>query len=53
MYCFLHALNDAVKTIILGGADRILVVGARSAVCGAGVGGFAAIEKHYQQEMMI
>ena len=33
-----HALNDAVKTIMLGGADRILVVGAESAVCGAGVG---------------
>ncbi len=39
-----HALNDAVKTIILGGADRILVVGAESAVCGAGVGGFAAMK---------
>ena len=23
-----HALNDAMKTIVLGGADRILVVGA-------------------------
>lgn len=39
-----HALNDAVKTIVLGGADRILVVGAESAVCGAGVGGFAAMK---------
>ena len=39
-----HALNDAVKTIALGGADRILVVGAESAVCGAGVGGFAAMK---------
>lgn len=39
-----HALNDAVKTIMLGGADRILVVGAESAVCGAGVGGFAAMK---------
>lgn len=39
-----HALNDAVKTIILGGADRILVVGAESAICGAGVGGFAAMK---------
>ena len=39
-----HALADAVKTIVLGGADRILVVGAESAVCGAGVGGFAAMK---------
>lgn len=39
-----HALNDAVKTIVLGGADRVLVVGAESAVCGAGVGGFAAMK---------
>lgn len=39
-----HALNDAVKTIALGGADQILVVGAESAVCGAGVGGFAAMK---------
>ncbi|WP_151950934.1 beta-ketoacyl-ACP synthase II [Aliarcobacter butzleri] len=39
-----HALNDAVKTIVLSGADRILVVGAESAVCGAGVGGFAAMK---------
>ena len=39
-----HALADAVKTIKLNGADRILVVGAESAVCGAGVGGFAAMK---------
>jgi len=39
-----HALNDAVKTIMLGGADKVLVVGAESAVCGAGVGGFAAMK---------
>lgn len=39
-----HALNDAVKTIMLNGADRVLVVGAESAVCGAGVGGFAAMK---------
>lgn len=32
------------KTIVLGGAERILVVGAESAVCGAGVGGFAAMK---------
>ena len=39
-----HALNDAVKTIMIGGADKILVVGAESAICGAGVGGFAAMK---------
>jgi len=39
-----HALNDAVKTIMLDGADRVLVVGAESAICGAGVGGFAAMK---------
>ena len=32
------------KLLFLGGADRILVVGAESAVCGAGVGGFAAMK---------
>lgn len=39
-----HALADGVKTIMLNGADRVLVVGAESAVCGAGVGGFAAMK---------
>jgi 3-oxoacyl-[acyl-carrier-protein] synthase II len=39
-----HALNDAVKTIAANGADRILVVGAESAICGAGMGGFAAMK---------
>lgn len=39
-----HALNDAYKTIAANGADRILVVGAESAVCGAGMGGFAAMK---------
>ena len=39
-----HALNDAVKTIMIGGADRVLVVGAESAICGAGVAGFAAMK---------
>ncbi len=39
-----HALNDAVKTIMTHGADRVLVVGAESAICGAGVGGFAAMK---------
>ncbi|QKF80952.1 beta-ketoacyl-ACP synthase II [Halarcobacter ebronensis] len=39
-----HALADAFKTIVLNGADRVLVVGAESAICGAGVGGFAAMK---------
>lgn len=39
-----HAISEAVKTIVLGGADKMLVVGAESAVCGAGVGGFAAMK---------
>ena len=39
-----HAICDAAKTIMIGGADRILVVGAESVVCPAGVGGFAAMK---------
>ena len=39
-----HALNDAVKTIATNGADRVLVVGAESAICGAGMGGFASMK---------
>ncbi|MEA3418921.1 MAG: beta-ketoacyl-ACP synthase II [Campylobacterota bacterium] len=39
-----HAISEAAKTIMLGGADRMLVVGAESAICGAGVGGFAAMK---------
>ena len=39
-----HGIADGYKTIALGGADRMLVVGAESAVCGAGVGGFAAMK---------
>ena len=39
-----HAISEATKTIMLGGADRMLVIGAESAICGAGVGGFAAMK---------
>jgi len=39
-----HAIAVAYKTIALGGADKMLVVGAESAVCGAGVGGFASMK---------
>ncbi len=39
-----HAIGEAAKTIMIGGAEQMLVVGAESAVCGAGVGGFAAMK---------
>ena len=39
-----HAIGEAVKTMVLGGADKMLVVGAESAISGAGVGGFAAMK---------
>jgi len=39
-----HAIGEAAKTIMLDGADQMLVVGAESAICGAGVGGFAAMK---------
>ncbi|HIP29406.1 MAG TPA: beta-ketoacyl-ACP synthase II [Sulfurospirillum arcachonense] len=39
-----HAIGEAVKTMVLGGADKMLVVGAESTICGAGVGGFAAMK---------
>ncbi len=39
-----HAISEATKTIMLGGADQMLVVGAESAICAAGVGGFAAMK---------
>jgi 3-oxoacyl-[acyl-carrier-protein] synthase II len=39
-----HAIAEASKTIMIGGADRMLVVGAESAICPAGIGGFAAMK---------
>ncbi len=39
-----HAIGEACKTIIVDGADQMLVVGAESAICGAGIGGFAAMK---------
>ncbi len=39
-----HSIGEAYKTIVLGGATKMLAVGAESAVCGAGVGGFAAMK---------
>ncbi len=39
-----HAISEAAKTIMLGGADRMLVVGAEAAICPIGIGGFAAMK---------
>ncbi len=39
-----HAISEAAKTIMTDGADQMLVIGAESAICGAGVGGFAAMK---------
>ena len=39
-----HAISQAVKCIMLGQADKMLVVGAESTICGVGVGGFAAMK---------
>ena len=39
-----HAITEAAKCIIVGTAKKMLVVGAESAICAAGVGGFAAME---------
>ncbi len=39
-----HAISEACKTIMLGGADAMLVVAAESAITGAGIGGFAAMK---------
>ena len=39
-----HAICEAYKTIVLGGADKMLVVGAESAISETGIGGFAAMK---------
>ncbi|MDO7253315.1 beta-ketoacyl-ACP synthase II [Helicobacter cappadocius] len=39
-----HAIIEAAKTIMLGGADRMLVVGSESTICPVGIGGFAAMK---------
>jgi len=39
-----HAIADAAKAIIVGTADKMLVVGAESAICPVGIGGFAAMK---------
>ena len=39
-----HSIGEACKTIMCGGADKMLVVAAESAITGAGIGGFAAMK---------
>ncbi len=39
-----HAISEACKTIMCGGADKMLVVSAESAITGVGIGGFAAMK---------
>ncbi len=39
-----HAISEATKTIMIGGADQMLVVGAEAAICDVGIGGFAAMK---------
>ncbi|WP_104721092.1 beta-ketoacyl-ACP synthase II [Helicobacter mesocricetorum] len=39
-----HAIIEAGKTIMINQADRMLVVAAESAICGVGIGGFAAMK---------
>lgn len=39
-----HAIIEAYKTIMLGGADRMLAIGAESAICPVGIGGFASMK---------
>ncbi|CAE09760.1 beta-ketoacyl-ACP synthase II [Wolinella succinogenes] len=39
-----HAIIEAAKTIMLDGADRMLVVASEAAICAVGIGGFAAMK---------
>jgi 3-oxoacyl-[acyl-carrier-protein] synthase II len=39
-----HAIGEAAKSIMIGTADKMLVVGAESAICEVGIGGFAAMK---------
>jgi len=39
-----HAIGEAAKSIMVGTADKMLVVGAESAICPVGIGGFAAMK---------
>lgn len=39
-----HAIGEAAKSIMVGTADKMLVVGAEAAICGVGIGGFASMK---------
>ena len=39
-----HAIGEAAKSIIVGTADKMMVVGAESAICSVGIGGFASMK---------
>ncbi len=39
-----HAIGEAAKCIMVGTADKMLVVGAEAAICPVGIGGFAAMK---------
>lgn len=39
-----HSIGEAYKTMAIGGADKMIVVGAESAICGVGIGGFASMK---------
>ncbi len=39
-----HAISEAYKTIALGGATKMLAIGAESAITSAGIGGFGAMK---------
>ncbi len=39
-----HAISAAAKNIMIGSADKMLVVGAEAAICAVGVGGFSSMK---------
>ena len=39
-----HAISEATKTILVGGATKMLVIGAESTICPVGIGGFSAMK---------
>ncbi|TEY04538.1 beta-ketoacyl-ACP synthase II [Campylobacter sp. US33a] len=39
-----HAIGEAYKSIALGNAEKMLVIGAEAAICPVGIGGFASMK---------
>lgn len=39
-----HAIAEAYKSIVLGSANKMLVIGAEAAICPVGIGGFASMK---------